>query len=81
MAARRPKAGISYGELADYHACVDDVRKTALAIAKETRDYISIEGETVSDGDIFSGNVRALIARMQKDLRQIDAMAKKYGSE
>ena len=79
MAGRRPKMGMSYGELADYEDAVEEVRLAAVAIAKETRYYEKENGMLVSDGQVFTSHIRPEIARMQKAMRKIDAMAKKYG--
>lgn len=79
MASRRVKEGISYGELAEYEYAVGSIRKSGLTIAKMVKEYETEDYMAVSDGDIFASNVRGEIARMQKALRKIDAMSKKYG--
>ena len=79
MASRRVKESISYGELTEYEYAVDSIRKSGLTIAKMVKAYEADTYMAVSDGDIFVANVRGEIARMQKALRRIDAMSKKYG--
>lgn len=79
MASRRAYRDISYGEMAVYEHAVDAVRKEALAIAKDTRDYERESGMSVTDGEIYAYRVRAHIAEMQKALRKIDSAAKRYG--
>lgn len=79
MAARRPRYNdISYGELAVYQDAVDEVRKAAIAIAKETRYYQNEAGQIVSDGETFTAHIRPEIARMQRAMRRIDAMSRKW---
>lgn len=76
--AGRTKAGMSYGELSDYQGYVDEVRKLALEIAKETRRY-EAESGMVSDGLTFVSNVTPLLNKMKADLSKISAYSKKYG--
>lgn len=73
------KTGMSYGELAEYETCVDNIRKAAQGIAKTVRSYKDDNGMMVSDGNIFANYVRSYIRLMQADLRKIDAYTKKYG--
>lgn len=75
----KSKPGISYMELARYEEAVANVLKTAQAIQKETRYYESEAGMAVSDGKIYTGNIRTYIATMQANLRVIDGLSKKYG--
>lgn len=78
MVAKRRNVGMSYSELADYEGCVDAIRVAALAIAKETRDYMR-NGELVSDGQIYIGNIAGDVRKIQNCMSRINAFSKKYG--
>ena len=75
----RQKAGMSYGELADYQDLVSDVRQAATRIIEVTDDYWLDNGGLVCDGDIYSDRVKALTRQIEEDLKGIRQYCRKYG--
>ena len=78
MVAKSRNVCRSYSELADYESCVDAIRVAALKIAKETREYMR-NGELVSDGQIYIGNIAGDVKKIQNCMSRINAFSKKYG--
>lgn len=78
MVARR-KEEPSWGEVADYHGCVDNVRKACGNIIKTTRYYQNEAGELISDGYVYTAEVREEIKKIQANLMRIDRYCRKYG--
>ena len=70
---------MSYGEVAEYEACVDRIRRASLSIAKDTREYI-VNGTMVSDGDLFLSNIKGDYMIIQNCMKKINAMYRKYGN-
>lgn len=79
MATTRRKPGMSYGEVAVFEECVDRIRRASLQIAKESRSYIA-NGTMVSDGDIFTSNIKGDLQTIQNCIKKINALSKRYGN-
>ena len=77
--ATRTKRGISYGEISDFEGCVDTIRRASLEIAKESREYIR-NSMLVSDGDIYTSNIKGYVTQIQNCMRKINAYSKRYGN-
>lgn len=79
MAAKRMRRdGMSYGELAQFEGCVEQIRESSLSMAKTTREYIR-NSMMVSDGDIYTSRLKGDMQTIQKCMRIINAYWKKYG--
>ena len=77
--ATKSKAGISWGEISDYEGCVNEIRRAAVEIQKETRYYEKESGMVLSSGDVYASRIRTYIKIMQTNLAKIDRYYKKYG--
>ena len=79
MATRR-KEGMSWAEVSDFEGCVEQIRRSALEIAKESKYYINENACMVSGGDTFTNNIKGDVAKIQACMRKINAYSKKYGN-
>ena len=77
--AEQYKVGMSWGEVATFDECVERIRRAALSIAKESRAYI-VNGTMVSDGEIFTSNIKGDLLIIQNCAKKINALSKRYGN-
>ena len=78
MATKRSKPGMSWGEVAEYDSCVEKIRRSALAIAKETKYYQGENMGLVQDGELYVSNIKGYVMTIQNSMKKINSMSRKY---